>query len=147
MRSSDGLGDIRAAVAAAERQFQVIDGGKGGGNEPPEATKEKKPCPVVTIGHLNGAFYFLDRVGQLRGFMPPLIALERSCPPIFPSIATCRPDWRANWVTADAKGWEGMENSASCVGAANATAPLQMLKALAHNNNEKNPVWRTIGIS
>lgn len=66
MRSSDGLDGIRAAVAGAERQFQVIDGGKGGGNEPPEATKEKKPCPVVTIGHLSGAFYFLDRVGQLR---------------------------------------------------------------------------------
>lgn len=66
MRSNDGLDGIRAAVAGAERQFQVIDGGKGGGNEPPEATKEKKPCPVVTIGHLSGAFYFLDRVGQLR---------------------------------------------------------------------------------
>lgn len=66
MRSSDGLDGIRAAVAGAERQFQVIDGGKGGGDEPPEATKEKKPCPVVTIGHLSGAFYFLDRVGQLR---------------------------------------------------------------------------------
>lgn len=65
MRSNDGLSDIRAAVAGAERQFQVIDGGKGG-EEPPAAPPERKPCPVTTIGHLGGAFYFLDRVGQLR---------------------------------------------------------------------------------
>lgn len=62
-----GLAAIRSALSTAERQFQVIEGGKGddNGGRPPK-TKEKKPCPVVTIGHLDGSFYFLDRVGQLR---------------------------------------------------------------------------------
>ncbi|ASC05634.1 hypothetical protein S101468_01376 [Acetobacter pasteurianus subsp. pasteurianus] len=62
-----GLAAIRSALSTAERQFQVIEGGKGVDNDGrPPKTKEKKPCPVVTIGHLDGSFYFLDRVGQLR---------------------------------------------------------------------------------
>lgn len=69
MQSGDsGLSAVRSAVQAADRQFQVIDGGrdKKGGGGPPEAPKAEEECPVTVIGHLDGAFYFLDRVGQLR---------------------------------------------------------------------------------
>lgn len=68
MSSGDALSDIRAAVHSADRHFQIIDGGKDkrGGGGPPEAPQVEEDCPVVTIGHLDGAFYFLDRVGQLR---------------------------------------------------------------------------------
>jgi len=58
--------DIRASVLHADRQFQVIDGGKRGGNEPPEESCDDAPCPVTALGHLDGEYYFLDRVGQKR---------------------------------------------------------------------------------
>lgn len=63
--------DIRDAVLRADRAFQVIDGGRPdggrrGGGEPPAAPEENEPCPVTALGHLDGSYFFLDRVGQLR---------------------------------------------------------------------------------
>lgn len=60
MSSGDALSDIRAAVHSADRHFQIIDGGKDkkGGGGPPEAPQQEEDCPVVTIGHLDGAFIF-----------------------------------------------------------------------------------------
>ncbi|NHN83651.1 ATP-binding protein [Acetobacter musti] len=66
MPSSDSLTSIRNSIDTADRCFQVIDGGKGDGGGPPEAPQEEQPCPVAVVGHLDGSFYFLDRVGQLR---------------------------------------------------------------------------------
>jgi len=70
MPSPDALTDIRSAVNSAERQFQVIDGGRhgggGGGGVPPETERDDAPCPVQPLGHLDGKFYFLDAVGQVR---------------------------------------------------------------------------------
>ncbi|WP_086644246.1 ATP-binding protein [Acetobacter sp. DsW_063] len=65
--SADGLQSVRAAIQSADRCFQVIDGGKdGNGGPPPDAPKEEAQCPVYSIGHLDGVFYFLDTVGQPR---------------------------------------------------------------------------------
>jgi hypothetical protein len=68
MPSPEALQDVRAALQGADRQFQVIDGGKrgGGGGGPPENDTEDQPCPVSALGHLDGTYYFLDRVGQMR---------------------------------------------------------------------------------
>ncbi|WP_240906374.1 ATP-binding protein [Komagataeibacter xylinus] len=66
MPSPDALQDVRAAVLSADRQFQVIDGGKRGGGGPPEGDAENASCPVTAIGHLDGTYYLLDSVGQLR---------------------------------------------------------------------------------
>lgn len=66
--NNGALDAIRTAVNTAERRFEVIDGGKrnGGGGGPPQEGADAMPCPVAVIGHLDGDFYFLDRVGQMR---------------------------------------------------------------------------------
>lgn len=66
MQSGDSLGAVRDSIRTADLQFQVIDGGRGKGGGPPEAPHEHTECPVTAIGHLDGVFYFLDAVGQLR---------------------------------------------------------------------------------
>ncbi|MFT9384432.1 MAG: ATP-binding protein [Acetobacter orientalis] len=67
MPTHDPVQDVRAAVLNPDRQFQVIDGGKrGGGGEPPESNMSDAPCPVSALGHLDGTYYVLDSVGQLR---------------------------------------------------------------------------------
>lgn len=68
--SSDSLAKIRAAVENPERAFQVIDGGRndhgGNGGGPPQQGQNEQPCPVTAIGQLDGTYYFLDSVGQIR---------------------------------------------------------------------------------
>ncbi|AOX16936.1 hypothetical protein [Kozakia baliensis] len=67
MPSTETLSDIRGAIENADRQFHVIEGGKrGGSGGPPEAQYDDAHCPVRPLGHLDGKFYFLDAVGQVR---------------------------------------------------------------------------------
>lgn len=67
MPSPESLQSVRAAIQGADRQFQVIDGGRRGGDGgPPASDADDAPCPVSALGHLDGVFYFLDTVGQMR---------------------------------------------------------------------------------
>ena len=64
----DDYRDVRAAVVGADRGFQVIDGGRKGGDGPPPGPDDddEARCPVIALGHLDGIFHFLDSVGQRR---------------------------------------------------------------------------------
>lgn len=66
--SDDATKTIRGAIEGAGRAFQVVEGGKRGGNEPPgqEVSDDRLPCPITCLGHLDGSFHFLDARGQKR---------------------------------------------------------------------------------
>lgn len=67
MPSPESFSAVRSAVENAERQFQVIEGGRRGDDGgPPETHYDDENCPVQPLGHLDGKFYFLDAVGQVR---------------------------------------------------------------------------------
>jgi hypothetical protein len=58
--------DIRNAVHGADRAFPVIEGGKGKDKPPPPKSNGPDRCPVTSLGHFDGRFYFLDAIGQRR---------------------------------------------------------------------------------
>ena len=68
MTQEHGLRAVRAAVAGADRAFQVVQGGKRGGDGPPPAAPPDgdNPPPIIALGHVNGTCHFLDVVGQKR---------------------------------------------------------------------------------
>lgn len=68
---SKGKNAVRAAVLGSDRAFKVIDGGGGGGGggQPPTPRDDDDdPCPVQALGDLDGQYYFLDPIGQVRRF-------------------------------------------------------------------------------
>lgn len=79
----DEYRDVRAAVIAADRGLQVIEGSRRGGREPPHSpARDDDACPVIALGHIDGMLHFLDTVGQRRALTtsqmarrPDLVAL------------------------------------------------------------------------
>lgn len=63
---------IRNSILGADRAFRVVDGGRDGagppGPVPPRREGSDDPCPVIALGDNDGAYYFLDVIGQRRVF-------------------------------------------------------------------------------
>ncbi|HEY0182337.1 MAG TPA: ATP-binding protein [Rhodopila sp.] len=65
MSGADKKPRIRDAVLGADRAFKVVDGGKGGGGGG-TVRDEIDDCPIGTLGHADGVYWFLDFSGQPR---------------------------------------------------------------------------------
>ncbi|MFT8776276.1 MAG: ATP-binding protein [Gluconacetobacter liquefaciens] len=109
----DPFAGVRAAVDGADRQFQVIEGGRGGSDDgpPPEADGQEAKCPVVALGHLDGIFFFLDIAGQLRSLSAGEMTRRGALIALFGGIKAWLMDRFPKKTLIKKKGRDGQEQS------------------------------------
>lgn len=122
-----GLARVRAGVLGAPPApaLQVIEGGKGGEAAipsaigtvdapmqppaPPEAPARtaENSCPLVPLGHAEGEFHFLDKVGQKRAVKARALVARGDLLSLFLGDASWLFKWFPNKVLVKERDLEG----------------------------------------